>query len=194
MPSCQTLHAQERDFLQNSDPRFQLPLREVGREAQRGHVTCQGHTAGDGAELWKSDSWDLPLGSQTNYLISLCLSFCTCKMRKFKLSTHLGEWREPPELIKANLLKVSQTFELSVFCAWNVLPLFTFQPFPHSHFIFPTFFFFNCMFFLSIVKARFKHHFTMMLSLISNYCHSKQILLSYSLQLEIICGPLYLFD
>lgn len=51
MPSCQSLQVQEQDFLQTSDLCCQLPLMEARSEAQRGQVTCQGHTADGGAEL-----------------------------------------------------------------------------------------------------------------------------------------------
>lgn len=82
MLSCQSLQVQEQDFLQTSDLRHQLPFTEARSEAQRGQVTCQGHTADGGAELLQSNCQDLPCASLTNYLISLCLSLCTCKMRK----------------------------------------------------------------------------------------------------------------
>lgn len=82
MLSCQSLQVQEQDFLQTSDLRHQLPFTEARSEAQRGQVTCQGHTADDRAELLQSNCQDLPCAALTNYLISLCLSLCTHKMRK----------------------------------------------------------------------------------------------------------------
>ena len=85
MLSCQSLQVQEQDFLQTSDLCCQLPFTEARSEAQRGQVTCQGHTADGGAELRQSNGRDLPCASLTNDFISLCLSLCTCKMRKLRV-------------------------------------------------------------------------------------------------------------